>query len=66
MNYQRIYDQLINKRIKYPYKCDYHEKHHILPKSCGGSNDKSNIVYLSAREHYIAHLLLVRIYKNNI
>lgn len=65
MNYQKIYDQLINKRIKQPYKCDYHEKHHILPKSCGGSNDKSNIVYLSAREHYIAHLLLVRIYKNN-
>lgn len=65
MNYQRIYDQLINKRIKQPYKFDYHEKHHILPKSCGGSNDKSNIVYLSAREHYIAHLLLVRIYKNN-
>lgn len=65
MNYQKIYDQLINKRIKQPYIFDYHEKHHILPKSCGGSNDKSNIVYLSAREHYIAHLLLVRIYKNN-
>jgi hypothetical protein len=38
----------------------YSEKHHIIPKSLGGSNDPSNIVKLSAREHYICHLLLIR------
>jgi hypothetical protein len=38
----------------------YIEKHHIIPRSLGGSNDKENIVSLSGREHYIAHLLLAR------
>lgn len=36
------------------------ERHHILPKSLGGSNAKENIVVLSYREHYIAHLLLYK------
>lgn len=40
----------------------YHERHHIVPKSEGGSDDKSNIIRLTAREHYIAHLLLAKIY----
>ena len=31
-------------------------------KSLGGSNNKSNLVKLTAREHFIAHLLLVKIY----
>jgi hypothetical protein len=36
----------------------YYEKHHIIPKSMGGSNKKENIVKLTGREHYIAHWLL--------
>lgn len=43
--------------------CDYYEQHHILPRSLGGSDEKSNLVMLTAREHYIAHLLLYRMYK---
>lgn len=38
----------------------YVEKHHILPKSMGGSNRKDNIVRLSAREHFICHWLLTK------
>lgn len=38
----------------------YVEKHHIIPKSMGGSDDASNIVELTAREHFIAHLLLTK------
>ncbi len=38
----------------------YIEKHHIIPKSMGGSNDKENIVALTAREHFICHLLLTK------
>lgn len=38
----------------------YVEQHHIIPKSLGGTNDKSNLVFLTAREHCIAHLLLCR------
>lgn len=36
----------------------YYEKHHILPKSCGGNNSKDNLVSLTAREHFICHVLL--------
>ena len=40
----------------------YCEKHHILPKSfnLGGENDKLNFAYLSAREHFLCHLLLLK------
>ncbi len=36
----------------------YYEKHHIVPRSLGGSNDPDNLILLTAREHFIAHLLL--------
>ena len=36
----------------------YIERHHIIPKSLGGSNKKENIVGLTAKEHFICHLLL--------
>ena len=39
----------------------YTEKHHIIPKSLGGSNDISNLVKLTAREHFVCHRLLARI-----
>lgn len=38
----------------------YIEKHHIIPKSCGGNNTKENIVKLTAREHFVCHLLLTK------
>ena len=38
----------------------YTEKHHILPKSLGGTNEKDNLVRLPARVHFICHKLLVR------
>jgi hypothetical protein len=37
-----------------------HERHHIIPKSIGGSNSKNNIVYLTFREHFLAHWLLIK------
>ena len=39
---------------------EYIEKHHIIPKSMGGSNDSENIVKLTAREHFICHHLLTK------
>lgn len=39
----------------------YFENHHIIPSSLGGSNDKDNMVLLTAREHYICHWLLYKI-----
>ena len=63
MNYQQIYNQLISKRQQEtPPKNCYTETHHIKPKCLGGTNETSNLVKLTAREHYIAHLLLAKIY----
>lgn len=36
------------------------EKHHIIPKSLGGTNDKENLVKLTMREHFVCHQLLTR------
>jgi hypothetical protein len=39
-----------------------YELHHIFPSSLGGSAEKSNLVLLTYREHYVAHWLLTKIY----
>ena len=66
MTYSAVYCALISKRLQNPLPDDeYGEVHHIIPKSEGGTNDKDNLVRLSAREHYIAHLLLARIYNDS-
>ena len=39
----------------------YLERHHIIPKSFGGNDTKDNLVKLTAREHFICHLLLTKI-----
>jgi hypothetical protein len=38
----------------------YVEKHHIIPKSLGGTNAKENLVPLTAREHFVCHFLLIK------
>ena len=70
MNYQKIHDQIINraqlsnrKRVPFTQKdYVYYEKHHIIPKCLGGLNNKENLVLLTAREHFLIHWLLHRIY----
>ena len=65
MNYQKIYVQLIrNRQInQIPESYKYAENHHIIPRCLNGVDDQWNIVRLSFREHYIAHLLLWKMYK---
>ena len=63
MDYQKIYNRLVEKRRNDPPKNCYVEHHNIKPKCLGGTDEKSNIVTLTAREHYIAHVLLAKIYK---
>ena len=74
MNYQRLYNLIIEKaksenRIR--SKNRYYEAHHIIPKFIGGTGlvsqwkTHSNIVLLTAREHYVCHWLLTRIYPNS-
>lgn len=64
MNYEKIYQQLIDRAITRTLN-GYKERHHIVPKCMGGDNSKLNLVDLTAREHFIAHKLLCEIYPNN-
>lgn len=79
MNYQKIYNQIIDKakskkrkklKIKdLNYQC--FEAHHIIPRCMGGEgksydHNHPNIVLLTAREHFICHWLLHRMYPENI
>lgn len=71
MNYQKIYDDLVYNAKHRSILLNYTETHHILPKSTypNYSNLKKydwNAVILTAREHYIAHLLLVKIFPNDM
>lgn len=68
MNYSKIYNTLISFRIKTPLKFSdsiYTENHHIIPKCFGGTNEKDNLVRLTAREHFLVHRLLAKIYPSN-
>lgn len=66
MDYKTIYYKIIEKaKLENDNRkriLGYYEKHHILPRSLGGSNEKENLVKLTAREHFICHWLLVKIY----
>jgi hypothetical protein len=63
MNYEQIYKRLVD-RAQTRLLDGYIERHHIVPKCLQGTNDLSNIVSLTPEEHYLAHLLLVKIYPN--
>jgi hypothetical protein len=74
MDYKKIYDSIcqrgkdqLEERKQLKMEGDYFEGHHIIPESMGGTGNSKNwnhfnIVPLTAREHFIAHWLLVRIY----
>lgn len=67
MNYLNCYDNLILKRRNFPLVKTSNgkiESHHIIPLSCGGLDINQNKINLTCREHYIAHLLLLKIYQN--
>lgn len=59
MDYHAHYDILI-KRAR--GRTSGQERHHIIPKCLNGTNNDSNLVYLTYREHYVAHQLLHKMY----
>ena len=61
MNYKLHYNKLILK-AKNRILDEYKEMHHIIPRCLGGTDAKDNLIALTAREHFIAHLLLLKIY----
>lgn len=64
MDYKKIHDLIID-RAKNRIIDSYTEKHHIVPKCMGGNNKNINIVKLTAKEHWLIHLLLIEIYPDN-
>lgn len=62
MNYSKIYDALMTRASTRKLTC-YSELHHIIPRCMNGGNESSNIVRLTAKEHYVAHHLLFMIYR---
>ena len=61
MNYAIHYERLI-ERARSRSLVGYRERHHVIPKCMGGSDEKENIVELTGEEHYLAHQLLVKMY----
>jgi hypothetical protein len=58
--FTKEYFEIINKN-KDKERLGYMEKHHIIPKSLGGDNSKKNLIWLSAKDHFKCHQLLVEI-----
>jgi len=71
MNYKKIYDSIIERSVgrkkirRGQPNYVYYERHHILPKCLGGSDEKNNLAFLTAEEHWLAHLLLVKMNPGN-
>lgn len=62
MDHSKHYNKLIEKAKNRVAPSGYVEKHHIIPRSLGGSDKACNIVVLTAREHFVAHQLLAHIH----
>lgn len=71
MDYQAIYDRIIERNRTTPRIKKQTESHHIIPKSFAkldGIEDIDgswNKVNLPLREHFICHLLLARIWRDH-
>lgn len=60
--YSTWYYNIINKS-KNRLLNGYKEKHHIIPRCLGGKDTKDNLAILTAREHFIVHMLLCKFTK---
>lgn len=63
MNYVENYYNLVDYARRQKRKKDgkeYYEEHHIIPRSLGGTNKKTNLVLFTPREHFLAHYLLYK------
>ena len=58
--YEKWYNQITQRGEK--TRMSGLERHHIIPESIGGTNDISNITFITPKAHYICHLLLTKIY----
>ena len=59
--YSKWYFSLVESRRNHT-RMGILEKHHIIPRCLGGSDRKENIVSLTPREHFVAHMLLSKMF----
>ena len=64
MDYNKIYSKIV-ERGKNRIIEGYTERHHIIPRCMGGDNQPDNLVELTAREHFLCHMLLCEMYPKN-
>lgn len=64
LNYQKVYDDIV-LRAKLRQISGVVERHHVIPRCFGGTDDPENIVRLTPEEHYVAHQLLCKLYPLN-
>lgn len=63
MDYGRIYREFIaDRRGREADLTGYFERHHVVPKSRGGTDGPENIIRLTAEDHFFAHLLLAKMH----
>jgi len=62
MNKYTLWYNNITERARTRKIAGYVERHHIHPRSLGGTDDKNNLVELTAREHFICHWLLTKMH----
>ena len=66
MDYKKIHDAIIDRaKSRSLPKETYTERHHIVPRCMGGDNNKTNLVRLTAEEHFVVHQLLVKMFPDN-
>ena len=58
MSYKEFIDNILTTRGRFACGDEYKERHHIVPRCMGGTDDKDNLIDLYAREHFEAHRLL--------
>ena len=60
MTYNEFIQNILDTRGRFGIpKGEYKERHHIIPKCIGGTDEEDNLIDLYAREHFEAHKLLM-------
>ena len=60
--YTKVYYKIINRsceRSHFKERNDGYQTHHIIPRCFGGTDDSSNLVVLTYKEHRVCHRLLI-------
>lgn len=58
ITYNDYIQSILDSRGRFSCGKEYHERHHIIPRSIGGSNEDENLIDLYPKEHFEAHRLL--------